>query len=324
MTAIPATALGEVRLDLNDLLLNGTDQAVGGYAYLWPNLAPGTIYRASNVDPLVAKKVRVTFTGAGLIQDPATGAYPKVLASNAPGASYAGLQWVLGDFHLTGLTPQQQPADRYFEVPVESFVNVGLLSDPAGQPSVQTIYIDTAPILTALNTTDGAVNTLVTTASTTRGSLDARYVQAAGVTTAITAAQAANPGATLTKTTDLLSGVSATASAVIWQASTTLRGITWSTGTNPTRLTATVKGRYAFEALAAIGSTTVGTAWFRVNGTTDRRKWTETQVAGAANVRLIDTITLNVGDYVELMKQSDGTYTLFASTYLNADLIAVR
>jgi hypothetical protein len=179
MTAIPATALGEIRLDLNDLLLNGTDAGVGGYAYVWPNLAPGTIYRASNVDPLVAKKHRVTFSAAGLVQDPATGAYPLVLASNAPGASYAGMQWVLGDFHLTGLTSQQQPADRYFEVPAQSFVNVGLIVDPAQQPAVRTIYVDTAPILTALNTTDSAVANLVNTSSSTRTALDTRYVQPA-------------------------------------------------------------------------------------------------------------------------------------------------
>ena len=138
MTTLPPSALGEVRLDLNDLLPNGTDRGVGGYAYLYPNLRPGTIYRASGMDALTARKMRLVFDGSGNLEDPTTGANAQVLASNAPGITHQGLQWVL-DFHLTGVSPLEQPPTRYFTVPAGGYVNVGLLLDTTPQPALVTV-----------------------------------------------------------------------------------------------------------------------------------------------------------------------------------------
>jgi len=192
MATYPATAAGEVRLTLRIPNGDGTDAPAQGYAYLFPNLRPGTMYRASNVDAQYAGKTRLVFDGSGNLEDPETGLWPKVVASNAPGATYNGLQYVL-EFHLDNTLPSEQPADAYFTVPAQSFVNVGFLADTGPQPSVQTIYVNTAPILASINTTDSAVNGLFTTASTTRTTADARYLSTSqAASTYLTQTNAAN------------------------------------------------------------------------------------------------------------------------------------
>lgn len=136
-----------------------------------------------------------------------------------------------------------------------------------------------------------------------------------------------NPGATLIRTTDLPNGASTSPTAVPFQSATTLRGMTWSSG-SATRLTATVKGRYSLSATAILGSTGLAWAWFRVNGTVDYHRFSETTgnvgVAGAARVWPLAVVTLNANDYVELMVQSDATWTVFGLTEMNADLLNVR
>jgi lysophospholipase L1-like esterase len=173
LATLPASAVGEVRYTLRFPNGDGTDSPAVGYAWLYPNLRPGTTYRASNVDAQIATKTLVVFDGSGNLEDPETGAWAKVLASNAPGASFPDMQWVL-EFHLDNVT--DQPAKKFFTVPAGSFVNVGLLADTTPQPSTQVIYTDTAPILAALTTTDTAVANLFNTSSTTRTVADARYL----------------------------------------------------------------------------------------------------------------------------------------------------
>lgn len=161
MATLPAASVGEVRLDLNREMGDGTDSNLTGYAHLFPNLAPGTRYRASNVDPQVAEPIVCPVVG-GLLRDPSGVGYPKVLASDAAGITHEGLQWVL-EFHLDDVA--EQPADLYFTVPAGSFVNVGLLADPSPQPSVQQVVVASQPVLDAATQAEASADRAETAAA---------------------------------------------------------------------------------------------------------------------------------------------------------------
>jgi hypothetical protein len=130
----------------------------------------------------------------------------------------------------------------------------------------------------------------------------------------------ARPTATLNRSTDLPGGVSTTATAAVFQAAPLVRGTSWTSGA-PTKLTITAPGRYLLSAVAGIGSTSTGTAWFRVNGSVNRASRTENNSGGLATVGFTDVVTLAANDYVELMTLSNGTFTLYAVTAVTADLI---
>lgn len=133
----------------------------------------------------------------------------------------------------------------------------------------------------------------------------------------------AKPSGSAIRTTDLAGGVSASLSAAVFDSAPVQRGVTWSSG-QPTRLTATVRGRYHLVGTASIGSTANGVAQLRINGSISRAPLTQPNASGAAVITVSDVVTLAAGDYVELMVQSSGTFTLFQSTTLSAEYINVR
>lgn len=295
MTTLPAASASEVRLTLRYPDGDTTDAPAQGWAWLYPNLKLGTRYRASNVDEQVAVRTRLVFDASGNLET-AAGAWASVLASDAAGHTHPGLQWVL-ELHLDGVPPQEQPAKIYF-TPNYSFTNVGLLADTTPQPAVQTVYVSSAPIISALNTTDSGVANLFTTATTTRTTTDARYVLQSSQSVANFAAlpttgnwlgrlmMTADTGAVYKVTSlpstwkrmGLLGEVApyaeagipaATLAANTWTAlplsTPTLSGVTWSSGTN-TRLVMPIIGRWRATANGVAAATADGRLRFSVNG----------------------------------------------------------
>jgi hypothetical protein len=130
----------------------------------------------------------------------------------------------------------------------------------------------------------------------------------------------ARPTGSLNRTTDAAGGVNTTATAAVFQGAPLTRGTSWVVG-SPTKLTINNAGRYLLSAIAGIGSTATGSAWFRINGTINRPAHTETNSGGLAIVGVTDVVSLAVGDYVELMTLSNGAFNLYANTALTADLI---
>lgn len=153
MATLPATALGEIRLNLNLPDADGTTDPVTGYAWLYPNLEEGTPYRATGTPTMIAARQRLEFdtAGTGNLEDPDTGTWAKVLGGNAPGHTHPGMQWLL-DIHIDNV----EPRTIAFDVPagVGAFVDVGDLVDPNPQPSVQTVVIAAGPVLDAANQTE--------------------------------------------------------------------------------------------------------------------------------------------------------------------------
>lgn len=134
----------------------------------------------------------------------------------------------------------------------------------------------------------------------------------------------ARPSGSIIRNTNIDSWTSTTDKAVPFEAATFTRGMTWTVG-QPTRLYSTIRGRYLLQAFVAFGTAGNGTAYFRINGTTNRPSLTQPNASGAATLGLTDVVTLNAGDYIEVMTQSSGVFTLFGGgTQLNADYLNVR
>lgn len=168
---LPTDAVGEVRLTLQIPRADGKAENAQGYAYLRPHLPLGTRYRASNVEVQVAARTRVDFDSQGRIRDPLVAdAWPKVLASDAPGATIEGLQWVL-EFHLSNV--EQQPGDVIFTVPAKGYTNVGLIVDTTPVPAVQQVVVSPAPVLAAAQAVEQRAAEIAAIAASTDGVLAA-------------------------------------------------------------------------------------------------------------------------------------------------------
>lgn len=178
MATLPADQVGEVRYDFNKEYGNGTDVNLEGHAFLYPNLKPGTPYRAFNVDVQHAYKIRCPIVG-GMLRDPSGTGWPKVLGSDASGHTHPGMQWVI-EPHLKGVE-QPNAAKRYFTVPAGGYVNVGLIPDTSPQPNRQYVYLHEPDVLAlveeAENAEAGAQGALVAA----QGVLSSTQAVAAGI-----------------------------------------------------------------------------------------------------------------------------------------------
>lgn len=109
-----------------------------------------------------------------------------------------------------------------------------------------------------------------------------------------------------------VAGALAAGAAYPWEAAAVTRGIAWAASPNPSRLTVSGGGRYLVTAIVGVGSTTSATAQLRVNGATLRSvPETQAQSSGVSTLRLIDTLTLAAGDYIEVWTVTNGTFNFY-------------
>ena len=106
--------------------------------------------------------------------------------------------------------------------------------------------------------------------------------------------------------TALLSVANSTDTAVTWQAADGNDLTSWSSGTNPTRITAQVPGRYMAVASMRWASNGTGfrTGEIRLNGTTIIGRHAQAFVAAGSPTQYTLTsmpITMAIGDYLELI-----------------------
>lgn len=107
--------------------------------------------------------------------------------------------------------------------------------------------------------------------------------------------------------------ITTTASAVTWDAIDEAFNMSWSSG-QPTRLTATIAGEYEINVWASIGSTTFGSVFIRVNGSTQLLSFAAPHDSGAATVSGVQRVKLAAGDYIELMVRTNGSFNLLGVT----------
>lgn len=151
-----------------------------------------------------------------------------------------------------------------------------------------------------------------------------QYMAAGAVAAGWYPVAGARPAAYAVRATDLASGTSTGGLPVVWTAPPTLRGFTWVVG-QPTRITSMFTGRCIADALAKVGSTASASASLRINGTDSRTVRTVANSSGVSTIRLApELIDVNVGDYFELMTQSDSTWSVFAGTAMNIDHLNAR
>jgi hypothetical protein len=122
--------------------------------------------------------------------------------------------------------------------------------------------------------------------------------------------------------------VTTSAAAIAFTTAATLVGLTWSSVTNPSRITATKAGRYLVSGHWQINTTANASVFVRKNGATQvGPTFTVTGVAGAATFDVIQPVDLAVGDYIELIAVITGTSPqpwVAAGSAVNVDLLALR
>lgn len=96
--------------------------------------------------------------------------------------------------------------------------------------------------------------------------------------------------------------------------------ISWSSGSNPTRVTISVPGTYAVNGTivwpSSLGSTNNGRGHFRINGTTDSMFQFSTVTGSTGNFGAAASglQVMNSGDYIELMaNQASGGATIITA-----------